>query len=560
MRPTKVFAQEKNVYYIVETVTPILKRAGMYPATMRNLEFLMPNGPIFPSAPNQSTVADAQSGVNTRRRRLLAAAAMTPLAVAASPLAAQNIAAVVHTAAGDFTGIQRDGIWAYKGIRYGQDTAASRFAPPLAAPPEKMPIRAWEFAPISPQRGSAKGVQSEDCLFLNIWTGAPDVRAKKTVMVYIHGGAYATGSGNDAETDGATLAARGDVVVVTITHRLNVFGYLYLGAGDARFPDSGNAGQLDLVLALQWIRRHIAAFGGDANHVMVFGQSGGGAKIATLMAMPAAKGLFHRAATMSGQQVTASGPINAQRRTRAYLAKLQIDPVTAPVLALVEALSAVDPVLGGQVYFGPVLDNRTLLRHPFYPDAHPQGNSIPMMLGNTIAETRAFFPPGHAKLSGLNWQNIAEGIEPELRVDIAAGMVVARYRQWFPQKSPLEIFIAATTDSRSWRAQVIEAEERARAGVPAFVYQLDFEDAAHTADIALVFGTKPGMSVAQRAMSGKMMDAFVAFAKTGNPGWAAYTLPARTTMIFDAPSRLENDPRRRQRELFATVPYVQPGT
>jgi len=379
-------------------------------------------------------------------------------------------------------------------------------------------------------------------------------------MVYIHGGAYSSGSVTDPLNDGAKLAARGDVVVVTVNHRLNAFGYLSLGRIDPRFPDSGNAGQLDLILALKWVQRNIAAFGGDPGNVTVFGQSGGGAKIATLMAMPAAKGLFHKAITMSGQQVTASGPLNAEKRARAYLAKLGVDPVTAPVEALVAALDAVDPVLGGGVYFGPVLDGRNLLRHPFFPDAAPQGKAIPMMMGNCVAETRAFFGPDHPKMRGLDWGNLAERMGPELRVDIDPAMVVRTYRGWFPDLSPAEIFIKATTAGRSWRGQVIEAEERAKAGVPAFVYQLDFEDAKHTDDIGLSFGTKPEMTAAERAMSDRLMDAFVRFARTGNPGWQPYGLAKRETMVFDTVSRVVSNPRGRERELFGVVPYVQPGT
>src|SRR3546814_8383275 len=152
-------------------------------------------------------------------------------------------------------------------------------------------------------------------------------------MVYFHGGAYSTGSVTDPVNDGAKLAARGDVVVVTVNHRLNALGYLYLARLDPRFPDSGNVGQLDLIAALRWVQRNIAAFGGDPGNVTVFGQSGGGAKIATLMAMPAAKGLFHKAITMSGQQVTVSGPLNAPKRADALLHKLgkDVDSATAPV-------------------------------------------------------------------------------------------------------------------------------------------------------------------------------------------------------------------------------------
>lgn len=499
--------------------------------------------------------------LNRQRRLLLAATATLPV-WAGTSVRAQSTAslAVARTRMARYEGLRVGNVSAFLGIRYGADTATTRFQPPRAYVPESNTVSARKHGTISPQRNRTTETQREDCLFLNIWTPEADARAKRPVLFYIHGGAYANGSGNDPLTDGGALAARGDVVVVTVTHRLNAFGYLFLGRIDPRFPDSGNAGQLDLILALQWVRDHIAAFGGDAQNITVFGQSGGGAKIATLLATPAAKGLFHKAITMSGQQVTASGPLNATARARAFLAKLGKDPASASQQEIVAALDAVDPVLGGGVYFGPVLDDRALLRHPFYPDAHPQSLGIPLLLGNTVAETRAFFPPTHPKLQGLDWTNLAERLGPELRVDISPERVVARYREWFREYSPEQVFIAATTAGRSWRGQIIEAEERAKAGAPAWVYQLDFENAMHTADIALAFSTLPSPTPAQRAMSDRLMDVFLRFARTGDPGWPAYTLPARQTMVFDVESRVVADPRGRERELFATVPYVQPGT
>jgi para-nitrobenzyl esterase len=377
-------------------------------------------------------------------------------------------------------------------------------------------------------------------------------------MVYFHGGAYSTGSVTDPLNDGAALAEYGDVVVVTVNHRLNAFGYLYM---PTQFPDSGNAGQLDLILALQWVQAHIADFGGDPNNVTVFGQSGGGAKIATLMAMPAAKGLFHKAITMSGQQVTASGPLNAERRTQALLSQLKgADPATVPSAALVAALSAQDPILGGGVYMGPVLDMRNLHRHPFWPDAAPQSRDIPMMMGNTVMETRAFYAPDSKQLTGLDFTNLAKRIAPEMRIDAHPDWVVQAFRSKFPDAAPLELFHRIVTAARSWRGQVIQAEERAKSGAPAFVYQLDFEQAKHTDDIGLSFGTLPNPTAAQHAMSLYMMDRFIRFARTGNPGWAPYSLEQRETMIFDHESRVVNNPRSWERELFARIPYIQPGT
>ena len=191
--------------------------------------------------------------------------------------------------------------------------------PPAAPAPWRGIVEATAFGAASLQPGSEPN-QSEDCLFLNVTAPLAKAARPRPVIVYIHGGAYSSGSGSSPLYDGANLCRRGDVVVVTLNHRLSLFGYLYLPG----FPDSGNAGMLDLVLALRWVRDNIAAFGGDPGCVTLLGQSGGGAKIATLMAMPAAAGLFHRAATMSGQQLTASGPLHAAGRTRVLLDKLGV--------------------------------------------------------------------------------------------------------------------------------------------------------------------------------------------------------------------------------------------
>ncbi len=443
---------------------------------------------------------------------------------------------------------------ALRGIRYAR---AARFQPPE-------PV-AWDggdlarFGPSCPQQGNRYAPQDEDCLFLNVWFPRARSARPRPVMVYFHGGAYSTGSVTDPRNDGARLAERGDLVVVTVNHRLGALGYLYL---PERFPDSGNAGQLDLVCALQWIQRNVAQFGGDPGNVTVFGQSGGGAKIATLMAMPAARGLFHKAITMSGQQVTASGPGNATRRTEAFLAKLGgADPATAPVEQIIAALSVSDPILGGGLYMGPVLDMRSLMRHPFWPDAAPQSLGLPMLLGNTVAETRAFLTPDHPRLKGLSWNNLAARIAPEMKVDLSPDWVVTQFRERYPAAEPEDMFHRIVTASRSWRGQIEEAEARARARRSnTFVYQLDFENAKHTDDIGLSFGTLEERTPARAAMSERMMDAFVRFAHTGNPGWAPYSLARRETMVFDTASRQVSDPRKWERELFARVPYIQPGS
>ncbi|SEK04356.1 para-nitrobenzyl esterase [Sphingobium sp. AP50] len=501
----------------------------------------------------------------------------TGLAMASSPAWAARGDPVVTTGNGRIRGTREGGLYVFRGVRYGQDTALRRFRAPVSPDPWRDIQSATRFAPSCPQKGK-QAATSEDCLFLNIWTPGLEPAARRPVMLYIHGGAYSNGSVVDPLNDGRHLAAR-DVVVVTVNHRLNALGYLYLARLDPRFADSGNAGQLDLILALRWVRDNIAAFGGDPANILVFGQSGGGAKIATMMAMPAAKGLFHRAVTMSGQQVTASGPINASRRTAAYLAKLgvssdHLDPLlTMPVERLIEGLEADDPILGGGLYMGPVLDMRWLERHPFWPDAAPQGNAIPMMLGNTRDETRAFIDPDGPLILGLDWRNLPARMAGELRMDLSPEWIVAQYRAHYPAWSAERIFYAATTAGRSWPGQVIEAEARARAEAPTWVYQVDFQSptqprrgAPHSMDIALAFGTLDapgpftGTGADARAASAAMMDRFLAFARRGDPGWAQYRLDRRATMIFDIESAVADDPRGWERELFARVPYIQPGS
>jgi len=490
---------------------------------------------------------------------------------------------VLRTTGGRVRGFTAGDLQVFRGIRYGADTAPRRFQPPV--PPESWRgvLDAQQFGAASPQPGSEPD-QSEDCLFLNVVAPLAKPARPRPVIVYIHGGAYSSGSGSSPLYDGGALCRRGDVVVVTLNHRLNLFGYLYLPG----FPDSGNAGTLDLVLALRWVRDNIGEFGGDPGCVTLLGQSGGGAKIATLMAVRDANGLFHRAVTMSGQQITASGPQHAAGRTRVLLEKLGVAAGGTAALAMLPArelqqahAATVDPYIGrGAVYLGPVLDERTLSRHPFYPDAPPQSAGVPMMIGNTHDETRSLIGRGDPGSWTVTWEELPRRLEQEMRVDISAETVVAEYRRLYPAYSPGDVFFAATTAGRSWRAAVIEAELRAAQGAPAFAYQLDWRSPAdggkwgafHTLDIPLMFGTlsAPGSLTgdgdAARRMSDSMQQALLAFARSGDPNypglarWEPYTLPRRQTLVFDTESRLIDDPRGAERRLFAKVPFVQQGT
>ena len=516
------------------------------------------------------------------RRTFLGGAA----ALLAPPLRAAAPRPVASTSHGRVRGAERDGIKVFKGVRYGADTAPRRFMPPLPPQPWAGVADATEYGPASPQRGTNERT-SEDCLFLNVWTPALRDGRRRPVMVYIHGGAHASGSGSSPLYDGTRLCRRGDVVVVTVNHRLNVFGYGFFARfGGPELADSGNVGNLDLILALQWVRDNITEFGGDPANVTIFGQSGGGAKVVTLMAMPVASGLFHKAATMSGQHVTVMGPRNATLRARTFLDALHIAPDridllrSAPAERLVDALDVDDPLLPRErITFWSVLDARSTPAHPFYPTAPLLSAHIPMIVGNTHDETRAFLG-GDAANHAFTWDTLPERLEQEMVSDIDRDLVIRRYREIYPNYTPSEVFFAATTAGRSWRGHLIQAEERARIGAPAWMYQLDFPSPAeggrlralHTLDIPLVFdnigapGSLTGVGGAAQAVADRMSDSFIALAKTGDPNhrrlppWPRYTLPERRTMVFDVETRVVPDPRRQERELFATVPYVKPGT
>ncbi|WP_313178060.1 carboxylesterase family protein [Stenotrophomonas sp.] len=532
-----------------------------------------------------------------QRRRFLRDSARWALATAtvaalpsalAAPGPRDDTQVLARVRGGRVRGQREQGVLVFRGLRYGADTASYRFQPPRPEAAWRGIADALEYGAAAPQ-GGAEGPGSEDCLFLNVWTPALDARARRPVLVYIHGGGFNNGSGSDPLYDGSALCRRGDVVVVTLNHRLNTFGYLYLGAlGDPRYAASGNAGQLDLVQALQWVREHATTFGGDPGNITVFGQSGGGAKIATLMAMPAARGLFQRAWTMSGQQVTAAGPRAAAQRAAVAMEVVHAPDLAAllrlPAADLLAATRARDPsrVEDTALYFGPVLDEAVLPVHPFWPQAPAQSAAIPMVIGNTHDETRAFLgnDPGNF---ALDWNTLPAQLEKQQFVDLLPSVVIEHYRRLYPHYTASEVFFAATTAGRSWRGAVEELEARARqpaTAAPTWSYQLDWPSpveegrlrAFHTLDIPLVFDNaglptaRTGGGEDARALAGTMSDALIAFARHGDPNhagladWAPYTLPQRRTMLFDVHSRGADDPRGGERELYQRVPFLQRGT
>ena len=515
----------------------------------------------------------------------------------------------------------RGKVAAFKAIPYGADTRTTRFQAPrpvtpwtdvkvctewAARAPQQNPDRAarppnptgagfaaMEGAPMHYHLPPDEGAQSEDCLHLNIWTPALHAPAKNLpVLFYIHGGAYNNGTVNAALYDGTRLAERGDVVVVTVNHRLNAFGYMYLAELPglaAKYGQSGNVGQLDLVLALQWVKVNIAEFGGDPDRVTIFGQSGGGAKCATLMAMPMAVGLFHHVWTMSGQQVWAAPAKASTNRAKTALAAMGLalseDAVVTP--EQLDALT-VEQIQAGARTTGnwlPVKDDVVLLRDPFDPDAPKMSDNVPMVLGNTKDEIMG----GSAwQKANLTWDTLPDDLGKQLQPfkgPYSVEEIIQAYRGWYPRYTPVDIYVAAVAAFRSWPGQVIEAERRAsnaEAAKRTWVYQMDFGTptadgrAPHTVDLAFVFDNvalSPGMVGASQKdieaaqpLATLMSSALVAFAKAGDPNggklpkWPVYEMKDRETMLFDRTSKVVGDPRGQERRMMVGARYRQPGT
>ncbi len=522
--------------------------------------------------------------------RAILAALLAFAGVGAHTAAAEVAQPFATTTAGKIRGYVDQGIFAFKGIPYGDDTAKHRFQPPAPRPKWEGVRDAIEFAPMAPQAGGRRtGLDptkpgttiSEDCLHLNVWTPALRDGKKRPVLVYFHGGAYSNGSVNEDLYDGVHLCQRGDVVVVTVKHRLNGFGYLYLAEiGGKEFAESGNVGQLDLVLALQWVRDNIAELGGDPGCVTIFGQSGGGAKCATLMAMPAARGLFHRVWTMSGQQVTGRTREHATADARKVLENLGLTAERIGEIKTVPLEKLMAAMRGGN--WTPVVDGTVLPRDPFAPDASPLSAEIPMVLGNVHDKTRNLIGGGNPALFELTWEKlpaaITQSVQPFIG-NLTPEKIIAAYRELYPAYSASDVFFAATTAARSWKGMVQESERRVAQGGPTWIYYVNWPSPSdggkwkspHTIDIPLVFDN-PEQSNYTRggagapALADAMSDALIAFARTGNPNtkslpdWPRFDLEKRATMLFDAPARIENDPRGAERKLFAAAPYVQPGT
>lgn len=531
------------------------------------------------------------------RRTFLAAAATAGgglfaggWARAAGP---EAIFPVVETAQGRLRGQSAGGIHRFKGIRYGASTAgANRFLPP-APPPKWAGVQdAYDYGQVSPQVPASRvadytalisfdiqpGGMGEDRLRLNIWTPTLDRNAKLPVLFQIHGGGFYGGSGNSAGYDGENMARFGKCVVVTPTHRLGAFGFMNLAEAGPRFAASGAAGMMDLVAALGWVRENIAGFGGDPGRVLAFGQSGGGAKTSTLLAMPSAKGLFHRAGVMSGSLLRHQTAEQAQAQTHALLgqlgltvkdtAKLQQLPFET-ILAAQATLEAGARAQGeAPRSFAPSLDGKVLPAHPFDPAAPALSADVPMIV-STVLDERTY-RQGKFDLTDADFRAFVARRLGEER----AGEVVAMYRREDPKARANVLQARFDTDETFRKGAITMAERKAaQGGAPVWSYLYALPTPAfggrygtpHGADVGIsmhtITGGLTGTDPRFATVSDQMASIWATFAATGNPNnprlpdWHAYTVAKRETLVV-GPDKTEiaADPRRAFREFWAKEP------
>jgi para-nitrobenzyl esterase len=514
-------------------------------------------------------------------------------------------APVAEIASGKIRGRSIDGVNAFKGVPYGAPTGGrNRFMPPRKPAPWAGVRDALDWAGHAPQHPSSLKQrpeladlsgprdtvpESEDCLTLNLWTRGLADGAKRPVMVWYHGGAFAFGSANMPRLDGSRLAANHDVVVVTVNQRLNILGHLHLAdlAGEG-FAASGNAGSLDMLAVLQWVRENIERFGGDPDNVTIFGQSGGGGKVSTLLAMPAARGLFHRAIVMSGAAIRLTERERAGKLAEAVLmtlglTRLQLDALqTLPFERLIAAIDPAKKMVGPPALprldrydFGPVVDGVVLPGHPFDPAAPDVSADIPVLVGGTKDEMGSYLAPDDRV-----WERTLTEDELRTRVAEVAGVatdrVIETYRRLYPGTNPAERLIATLTDS-NFRIRTLTLADRkaAKARAPVWLYSFDWETpvfggrlkAFHALDVPFVFDTIDVVGSTDRGavahdLARRMSATWATFARTGKPDspaiphWPVYTQAERATLILDRECRVVPDYGRETRLLWKELTGV----
>jgi para-nitrobenzyl esterase len=520
----------------------------------------------------------------------------------------------VATSVGKVRGLLVGKVHAFRGVAYGASTAgARRFLPPLKPQPWTGVADAFELGHRSPLVDSVLVQEwrslnlgepmGEDCLNLNVWTPGLDAAGKRPVMVWLHGGGYGTGSPGMIPYDGVNLARKHDVVVVGITHRLNAFGFLYLPElGGEKYAESSNIGMKDIIAGLAWIRDNIAAFGGNPANVTIFGQSGGAGKVSTLLGMPAAQGLFHRAVAQSGSAVTSMPAGVATENAAAFMARVGLKPNQVddlqklPMEQLIGALQPRNPSTGsgqalsppdaataagrgrgrgaggGGFAASPVVDGTSLPHDVFTPTATAISADVPLLIGST--ETEVTWNVNTDYTEPADDAALRDRVKRALRTDDAhAEKVVAVYRQGRPRASRLDLALIIETDASQFRGGTdTQAERKAALGkAPVYMYRFQWYSpvsggrlrAMHCMDIPFVFENvdlaKPvvGDGPDRYALADAMSRAWVAFARSGNPNhkglptWDPFTAEKRATMIFNTECRAVNDPYRDERLAIA---------
>jgi para-nitrobenzyl esterase len=500
--------------------------------------------------------------------------------------------ATVTTTAGKIRGVHEAGVYTFRGVPYGATTAgAGRFQPPAKPKPWSTVRETTALGQRSPQLLTAfHGVvppevevmdrdemMGEDCLVLNVWTPTLDRGRKLPVMVWLHGGGFTSGSGGFICYDGIELARKHDVVAVTVNHRLSAFGYLYLaGFGSDRYAAASNVGNLDIIAALEWVRDNIAAFGGSPENVTIFGQSGGGGKVSSLMAMPAAHGLFRRAIVQSGADVKGISHDAASQAAERYLARLNLKPTQLDQLQqlpLEQLLKATDSSGGPPINFGPVVDGRSLPNDPFDPTAPGLSGNVPLLIGTVETEV-TFFP--NQQLEPMDDATFHAKVKQLLRTasDADVDRVIGAYRAGRRDRANTDLYLIMASDA-TFRANVLLEAERKAEQTQAAVYQYYFTWRSpvrdgklrtfHTLEIPFVFDnvdackSMTGSGADRAALAQRMSSAWVAFARTGNPNhgglpnWVPYDNTRRATMIFNDECVLLNDPYGSEQRLLRSL-------